>query len=153
MADLREMCDEIGFSGIQTYIASGNVVFSSDGTQQAVKAALEDRLHKYAGKPIGVVLRTEAELRAVLENNPFPDGDPKRTLAILLNHKPPLDTLRQTRGQSDEEISVSKREIYVHYGSGIGSSKLRIPAAKEGTARNMNTIAKVVQLASKQPAI
>ena len=37
-------------------------------------------------------------------------------------------------------------KIFVHYGSGIGRSKLRIPAAKTGTMRNMNTIAKLAEL-------
>ena len=46
-------------------------------------------------------------------------------------------------------MRLGKREIFVHYGSGIGTSKLRIPAAKAGTMRNMNTIAKLAELASK----
>jgi len=152
MADLRSMCEEIGFSSVQTYIASGNVVFDSSSAKRAVKAALEDRLREYADKPIAVIVRTATELRATLKDNPFPDRDPKRTLAILLDRGPPKDTLREARGRSDEEISVGKREIYVHYASGIANSKLRIPAASDGTARNMNTIARMVQLASKQQA-
>ena len=46
-------------------------------------------------------------------------------------------------------MALGKREIFVHYGSGIGRSKLRIPAAKTGTMRNMNTIAKLAELAAK----
>ena len=46
-------------------------------------------------------------------------------------------------------MRLGKREIFVHYASGIGKSKLRIPAAKAGTMRNMNTIAKLAELASK----
>lgn len=55
--------------------------------------------------------------------------------------------LAEAVGQADEEMRLGNREIYVHYKSGIGNLKLRIPAAKEGTARNMNTIAKMVELA------
>ncbi len=51
------------------------------------------------------------------------------------------------RGQKDEELKLGRREIYVHYGAGMGQSKLVIQAARSGTARNMNTIAKLVQLA------
>ncbi len=50
---------------------------------------------------------------------------------------------------NDEKMRLGKREIFVHYASGIGKSKLRIPAAKAGTMRNMNTIAKLAELASK----
>jgi uncharacterized protein (DUF1697 family) len=46
-------------------------------------------------------------------------------------------------------MRLGEREIFVHYGSGMGRSKLRIPAAKTGTARNMNTVAKLVEIASK----
>jgi uncharacterized protein (DUF1697 family) len=50
-------------------------------------------------------------------------------------------------GKADEEMRLGAREIYVHYGAGMGRSKLKIPAAKHGTARNMNTIAKLVSMA------
>lgn len=148
MADLRTMCGEIGFANIRTYIASGNVLFTSDETKAAVKAALEARLLCYSGKPIGVIVRTATELSAVLAGNPFSGSDPKLTLAILLDRKPRGDALTSTVGHADEEMKIGKREIYVHYPNGIGSSKLRIPAAKDGTARNMNTIARMVELAS-----
>jgi uncharacterized protein (DUF1697 family) len=46
-------------------------------------------------------------------------------------------------------MRLGAREIYVRYGAGIGRSKLKIPAAKTGTARNMNTIAKLAEMAAK----
>jgi len=147
MADLRQMCSEIGFGDVRTYIASGNALFTSNASKQAIKAALEDKLRAYADKPIGVIVRTAPELRAVLDENPFTGRDPKHTLAIFLDRKPQKDALAQAVGQADEEMSLGNREIYVHYKGGIGRSKLRIPAAKEGTARNMYTIAKIVELA------
>ena len=52
-------------------------------------------------------------------------------------------------GRKDERIALGMREIYVHYGEGMGKSKLRIPAAKAGTARNMNTVAKLAELAAE----
>jgi len=151
MAELRRMCDELGFTEVQTYIASGNVAFTSDESKRFVKTALEDKLQAYANKPIGVIVRSASELRAVLDKSPFSGCDPKRTVAILLDRKPPKDALAQAVGQSDEEMSIGIREIYVHYKSGIGHSKLRIPAAKEGTTRNMNTIAKMVELVERPP--
>ncbi len=149
MADLRRMCAEIGLTNIQTYIASGNVAFESSATAKAVKAALEKKLAAYAGKPIGVIVRTATELRKILKNNPFSEREPSKTVAIFLNSKPPADALDQVTGVSDEKLCIGCREIYVYYGSGMGESRLRIPAAKEGTARNMNTIAKMVALTSE----
>jgi uncharacterized protein (DUF1697 family) len=56
--------------------------------------------------------------------------------------------LDHVTGQADEEIRLGKREIFVHYASGMGRSKLRIPAAKTSTARNMNTVAKLAEIAA-----
>jgi uncharacterized protein (DUF1697 family) len=149
MADLRTMCSEAGFVRIETYIASGNVIFESCAGPSDVKAGLEARLLAYAGKPVGVLVRTAAEMSAVLAANPFPAAEPKYTYAIFLDQPPPADVLDRVTGQNGEEMRISGREIFVHYGSGMGRSKLKIPAAKLGTGRNMNTIAKLAELASK----
>jgi uncharacterized protein (DUF1697 family) len=147
MSDLKAMCEASGFAGVRTFIASGNVVFGSEKSEAQIKAALEARLKAYAGKPIGVLVRTAAELAAVLKANPFPQAAPNRTVAIFLNKPPPATCLAEISGQAGEEVRLGNREIYVHYGDGMAKSKLRIPAAAEGTARNMNTIAKLTALA------
>jgi uncharacterized protein (DUF1697 family) len=149
MADLKSICEEAGFARVETYIASGNVVFESKAASSNVKAELEARLLEYAGKPVGVVVRTAAEMRAVLKANPFPDAEGRYTYAIFLDRSPPRDALDHVVGQSDEKMSLGDREIFVHYPSGICRSKLKIPAAKTGTARNMNTAAKLAEMASK----
>jgi uncharacterized protein (DUF1697 family) len=149
MHDLRRMCNELGFADVQTYIASGNLVFGSDESKESIKTALEGKLRDYVGKDVGVVVRTASELCAILNKNPFPERDPKFTVAIFLDRKPPNNALAQATGRNDEDMRIGAREIYVYYGSGLGRSKLRIPAAKNGTARNMNTVRKMVELSSK----
>ena len=148
MADLKILCGDAGFLRAKTYIASGNVVFESKAAAAKVKAELEMRLRSHAGKRIDVLLRTAAEMRAVLKANPFPKAAPNFTYALFLNEKPPRDTLDRVGGLKDEEIKLGKREIYVHYPTGLGRSKLKIPAAKSGTARNMNTVAALVEIAA-----
>ena len=150
MADLRAICCDAGFTRVETYIASGNVIFESKSAAAKVKAELEARLLTYARKPVGVVLRTAAEMAAVLEANPFPRAEPKFTYAIFLDQRPPRGALDHVVGQNDEEMRLGDREIFVRYPSGMGRSKLRIPAAKTGTARNMNTVAKLVEMAAKR---
>ena len=149
MAELKAICCDAGFARVETYIASGNVLFGSKAAPSTVKAELEGRLHAYAGKPIGVVVRSAHEMLAVLKANPFPEAEPRYTAAIFLDEPPPSDALAYVSGQQDEEMRLGEREIFVHYSSGMGRSKLRIPAAKTGTARNMNTVAKLVEIASK----
>ncbi|WP_050424681.1 DUF1697 domain-containing protein [Bradyrhizobium tropiciagri] len=148
MAELKATCVDAGFADVETYIASGNVVFSSKLGAAKVKAALEQRLQAYAGKPVGVAVRSADEIAAVLKANPFPKAPPNFTVAIFLDEPPPKDALKDVKGQQDEQMRLGKREIYVAYGSGMGRSKLKIPAAASGTARNLNTIAKLAELAA-----
>jgi len=152
MTELMAMCVDEGFTDVQTYIASGNVVFSSKLGAPKVKAALEKRLHAYAGKPVGVAVRSADEIAAVLKANPFPKAPPNTTVAIFLDEPPPKDALKDIKGQQDEQMRLGKREIYVAYGSGMGRSKLKIPTAANGTARNLNTIAKLAELAAQDPS-
>jgi uncharacterized protein (DUF1697 family) len=149
MSDLKDTCEELGFSGVRTYIASGNVVFTSRKSEAAIKAALEKRLQAYAGKPVGVLVRTAAEMGQVLADNPFPKAAPNRTMAVFLDRAPTADTLAGIRGQRDEQIKLGRREIYIHYRDGMAKSKLVISAAKAGTARNMNTVATLARMAAE----
>ena len=149
MADLKAMCFDAGFTRVETYIASGNVVFESKSAMATVKAELEKRLLAYAAKPVGVVLRTGSEMRAVLKANPFPKALPNLTYVFFFNERPPSDALDHAVGFKDEEVRLGQREIYIHYANGMGGSKLKIPATKPGTARNMNTIAALADMASR----
>lgn len=149
MEELKRLCREAGFVDVQTYIASGNVVFEANAPATKVKAELERRLQAVLGKPVGLALRTAAEMSAVLNANPFPEAAPNHTVAIFFDRKPPPDALEYAVGAVREEIRLGKREIYVYYPDGQGRSKLRIPAARDGTARNMNTVAKLAEMASR----
>jgi len=149
MSELKAICVDAGFTRVETYIASGNVVFDSKLTPSRVKAALEARLHVHAGKSVGVAVRTADEMAAVLKANPFPKAEPRHTHAIFLDGRPSRDALDRVIGRTDEEIRLGEREIFVHYPSGMGRSKLKIPATKTGTARNMNTVAKLAEMAAK----
>jgi len=149
MADLKSMCSDAGFARVETYIASGNVVFESKAAPLQVKAELEARLLAYAGKPVGVVVRTASEMVAALKANPFPEAEPKNTYAIFLDERPPYDALQHAVGQGVERMVLGDREIFIHYANGMGRSNLQIPVARMGTARNMNTVAKLAEIASK----
>jgi uncharacterized protein (DUF1697 family) len=148
MTELAKMCEAAGFAKVKTYIASGNVVFTSSLGEAKVKAALEAAMELYAGKPVGVMVRTAAEMAAVRDANPFPDAPGNRVIAIFLDESPPKDAANHATQRKDEEIALGSREIYVRYDEGMGESKLKIPAAKTGTGRNMNTVAKLAEMAA-----
>jgi uncharacterized protein (DUF1697 family) len=148
MADLKVMCEAAGFQSVKTYIASGNVVFKSPKSEAQVKKVLEVGLAAYAGKPVGVLVRTAAEMADVLADSPFKQMPGNCTLAIFLDEPPPRDADQKATGRAREEIRLGKRELYVYYPDHMGESKLRIPAGKNGTGRNMNTVAKLAEMAA-----
>ncbi|CAD5260296.1 conserved hypothetical protein [Bosea sp. 62] len=147
MNELTAMCQDAGLQKVRTYIASGNVVFSSDADEAQIKASLEARLQAYAGKPVGVLIRSADEIAGVLARNPFSDKPGNRTVALFVDGPIPADALADARGVQDELMRLGQREIYVFYGDGMAHSRLRIPAGDAGTARNMNTVAKLAEMA------
>jgi uncharacterized protein (DUF1697 family) len=152
METLVGLCEALHFDDVRTYIASGNVVFRSTLPEKKVQLALQEQLATYAGKPVGVLVRSAKEMAAVLDANPFSKLAPNRTVAIFLEKAPSRDALSAARGLADERMALGQREIYVFYGAGMAKTKLRIPAAEAGTARNMNTVAKLAAMAATTTA-
>ena len=151
MADLKAIADDLKLEKARTYIASGNLLFVSDQPEAKLRALLEKRMQAHMGKQVGVMLRTAKEMAAVVKANPFPDGRGNNVQAFFMNEKPPKDLLETIRNKADDErVAAGKREVYVAYGErGIGRSRMRIPPAEAGTARNMNTVARLAELAKE----
>lgn len=149
MRDLVALCEAIGFLSVRTYIASGNLVFSTGLSEPEARAALEARLLAHAGRPIGVHLRKAAALDTVLSGNPFTQTRPEQTVVIFLDAPPPADLPARATGRQNEEIALGAREIYVHYAGGMGRSTLKIPGTRAGTARNLNTLRKLAAMAAE----
>ncbi|WP_206057941.1 DUF1697 domain-containing protein [Novacetimonas pomaceti] len=148
MSVLAGICVDAGFRQVRTHIASGNVVFGSDGAEDVVRATLEKRLRDHAGKDIGVVVRSAAEIAGALARNPFADAPGNRVMALFVDGPLPEDPLEGVSGIRNEEIRIGARELFVFYPDGMGRSKLRIPVEKHGTARNMNTVARLAEMSA-----
>lgn len=148
MTDLRALCEDAGFTKIRTCIASGNVIFDRALDAATIKTLLQSSLIDYARKVVGVVLRIATEMVGVLSRNPFPHAAPNRAVVIFLDDAPRANVLADISGAKNEVISLGAREIYFHYAEGARDSRLNIPAAKQGTARNLNTVAKLVEMSS-----
>src|SRR5688572_9957014 len=82
MTELRQLCEKASFANVTTYIQSGNVVFSTRLGEARVQRLLESALANRMGKPVGVHLRTPAELADVIARNPFPHVAPNRLLVM-----------------------------------------------------------------------
>jgi len=149
MSDLKAIAEELGLQSARTYIASGNLLFLSDKPEEKLRQMLEDRVEAHMGRAVRVMLRNADEMETMVRANPFPEAAGNNTLAFFMNEPPPENLLETVRNKADDErVAAGIREVYVAYGEkGIGRSRLKIPAADAGTARNMNTVAKLAELA------
>ena len=147
MEDLRRIATDLGLASPRTLIASGNLLFASDNGEEALKAKLEAALQAHMGAPVPVMIRTAVEMRAVAAANPFGDQPGNKVVAIFLDEAPPANAAADAKHVADERIELGRRELYVHYPAGQGPSKLAISAAAAGTARNMNTVRKLADMA------
>lgn len=148
MSDLKAICQELGFERVQTYLASGNVVFRSGLSEDEVKTVLNARLLAYAGKPVITLIRTAGEMADVVRRNPFAEEAGNRTAALFVDEPLAADILDNVVGQKAEKLMLGVREIFIFYGEGMADSRLRIRGAESGTVRNMNTVAALAKLAS-----
>jgi uncharacterized protein (DUF1697 family) len=151
MADLRALLAGIGATDVTTYLQSGNAVVSAEPDRLAdrVEQALADTL----GLPVRVLVRTAAELRAVVEANPFPDkvATPKLLHVAFLEHEPDpavVDAFGLRHGS--DEIALGERALYLSYetrsfDSPINAVLNKLPGA--WTTRNWTTVTKLLDLA------
>lgn len=152
MADLKAICEGLGFEDVTTYIQSGNVLFRSGLEPAQAGRMLDEALAEKLGKAPGVMVRSRADLEAIAAANPFPDAMPNFLIVTFLPEKAPADALDIFTAPDGEEAHVADREIYVHYPNGSGRSKLKLPALKPGTGRNLNTVRKLAEMAAEMEA-
>lgn len=159
MSELRAHFESFGYSHVETYIQSGNVIFDGPSRKSALLASeVEAALVIALGRPIDVVIRSARELSAMIKANPFLGrvSDPTKLHVVFLN-----DALDQARVKTldpsrfePEEFALGPREVYLHCPDGLGRSKL--PAAlgaklapMPATVRNWNTVTKLAELAKR----
>jgi len=143
MAELKRIGEECGFKDVRTFIASGNLLFTSDLAEADAQARIEAKLEAFFGKPVPVFVRTADELAATAAANPFTDDKPSRVMAHFIASEPDAAMLAEARDVVGERMALGPRSIIVSYGEGIGKTRLKLPAIKHGTARNMNSVAKM----------
>ena len=146
MDELKRVAGELGLESPKTFIASGNLLFTSGEGEAAVKKALEKALTEHMGKPVDVIVRTAKEMGEAVKANPFAKELGNRVAAIFFDEAPGDDAIKSAKNVANERLAPGKREIYVHYPDGQGRSKLKLGTKAPGTARNMNTVAKLAEL-------
>jgi uncharacterized protein (DUF1697 family) len=144
--ELRAMGEACGFRSVRTFINSGNLLFTSELTEATAKKRVEKRLADHFGKAVPAFVRNTREMAEAVARNPFGDDKPSRVMAHFIDEEPTRAMLEAARDVQGERLALGPRLIYVSYGEGIGKSKLKLPAVKQGTARNMNSVARIAGL-------
>lgn len=154
MADLRKLYQELGFHNPQTLLASGNAIFSTDiRDHDKITESIEKAIGNTYDFDVPIILRTASDWERIIENNPFAGRDDvagNRLIVLCLNNPPQADTFETFMNEHDtgEEIHLVGNELYIHYGDGMGKSKLVIDSKLDitSTGRNWNTVEKIAAL-------
>ena len=159
MSELRDLCWEAGWHDVRTYIASGNVLITSQQQPAAIESALETLIEARFGLTIPVIVRTEAQWRAYAVASPFPQAemDEPNRLMLCLTKRPLLpDAVAQLRARATggERIVEDRGALWTHYPQGAGDSKLSPDlfdrlAGSPLTARNWRTVIKTRDMLSE----
>jgi uncharacterized protein (DUF1697 family) len=155
MADLKRVAEGLGYRQVATLLASGNLVFSAEGSAAELEAALEAAL-AVQGLKTDVLVRDAADLDAIRAANPFSDAAVARPnhLVVVFHREPlPAEPLVRLAGIYDgpERLQPHGRELFIDYPNGIGDSDLNAAMAKArfpklATARNWNTVTKLMAM-------
>jgi uncharacterized protein (DUF1697 family) len=159
MDALRPLYDSLGLQDPQTYAQSGNVIFKAKERDLARLARrIENEIERRFGFRPGVILRTSSDLRDVINQNPFAprrDLEPSKLLVTFLAIDPGPDARKTLIGikPDPEDLRIAGRELYIYFPNGMGRSKLpplldRI-LKNSGTARNWNTVTRLLAMAEK----
>ena len=148
--------EDIGCEDVATFIASGNVIFSSPKKREELEGVIEDHLAEVLGYDVEAFVRTHREVARIATATPFPDSDLDGTLQVGFLKRPlPAGTRTKIAALSGDrdELVVQGRELYWLTAGGVSETAVDAKAlgrlVETMTARNMNTIRR---LAEKYPA-
>ena len=156
MAQLRQVCADLGWDKVETYIQSGNVVFEAADKPAALEAALEKAVAKRFGFERPVIVRSAGQWAAYAKGSPFPEAErdePNRLMLGLSKNPPKVDTpkLLEAKAVAGERVKLRGDALWVHYPAGAGTSKLT-PALFDKavgspvTQRNWRTVLKINEM-------
>ena len=160
MDALRTLCGSLKLQGAQTYVQSGNLVFATDEKDLVLlPKRIQGGIERNFGFRPEVILRTASELRDVIARNPFAKRrsiEASKFLVVFLAGDPDAEGREKVLGlkTDPEELHIYGREIYIYFPNGSGRSKLSWVNLEKilktpGTARNWNSVTRLLEMAEK----
>lgn len=153
MPALVDVARGLGWTELATVLRSGNLLFRASGYDQDVAAALTVAIAAELRMDVAVVIRTGAQLRALIDQHPFASGDPARTVIACADRE--LDPAAVDRlgalASGNERLQIVGADLFAAFPDGQASSRLAAGMARAAapavlTARNLNTMIRLVEL-------
>ncbi len=164
MAELSGLVDSLGFGDVETYLQSGNVVFTGSGSPEAAGRSLEAAITAQLGLEIPVIVRSKTQLARVVRGTPYGDlrVDP-RTLHVTFLARPPdaaprreLTRLGEESGPGgafgDDRFTLAGSDVHLYCPGGYGETKLNNAYFERrsgvvATTRNWRTVTTLAGMA------
>lgn len=160
MAELRTLLFGLGYESVQTHLQSGNAIFKApaDTSPEDIAQSIQIQIETKFGLAVTVIVRTKSDLEDVIVRNPLgieAEKDGSKFLVLFLSEQ--IASLQQALAGGNylpERIAFRPRELYVWCPNGVAAAK-HGPSFWEkklgvvGTARNWNTVTKLLELAGK----
>jgi len=161
MADFKRLLEQVGATAVKTHLNSGNAVFTSAKKPAEIESELHDAIVADLGRPVDVVVRTGAQLRRIIQDDPF-EGvatDGTRYVVIFLSGTPEMAAVKDLQSRAadfaPEQFVHKGTEFYVWCPEGLRDAKLPIALGAKrigvaATARNWNTVKWMLELAETE---
>jgi uncharacterized protein (DUF1697 family) len=156
MSDLKSLFEDLSFSKVQTYIQSGNVIFSAkEKSNKKLEHKISSAIKSKFGFDVQVIVVTPDEIEYVIRNNPFlkKKKESERLYVTFLSENPPAENMKKLNAvdYSPEEYIIDGRYIYMFAPNGYGKAKLNNNFIENklkvfGTTRNWRTVNKLFEL-------
>ena len=143
MTKLTAWLEEERFTGVTTYIQSGNVILEHRARLD-VATAVREVIAQHTGWDIPVIVRSAEEMSSIVRSNPYPSAGPKELHVSFLDTVPDdaINATARAKEWLPEEFTLKGREVYLHLPQGVGKSVMvpRLKLLKGATTRNWNTV-------------
>ncbi|PID99038.1 hypothetical protein CSA80_02890 [Candidatus Saccharibacteria bacterium] len=162
MADLKSICEQLGWRNVQTYIQSGNIIFDSDQEGSDLENKLEKAIINTYGFDVPVIVRTAGEIENSIRNNPFfsEDADVNQLHLTLLKEKPNKENIEKalTFNYEPDKFKIDDKDVFIFCAGKYHESKLTNNFFEKqlqvgATTRNWKTVLKLAELARREGAV
>lgn len=158
MADLKLQLSSLDLKEIRTYIQSGNVVFKSRETADALKGKIENKIEDHFGFEVKIYLTDFERFAKIYTKNPFINKNEEinKLYCTLLFESPEDSKIQALEAvESKDDVFIVQDEVlYFCYHNGYGKAKITNPFIEQklkvnATTRNWKTMGKLMEMASE----